>query len=44
MYSMTAQLRLKEELNRADGKRILKKIKRIVGERFDIEHATIEIE
>ncbi|MEE8423485.1 MAG: cation diffusion facilitator family transporter [Thermodesulfobacteriota bacterium] len=44
MYSMTAQVRLKEELNKTDEKMILKNIKQIISERFDIEHATIEIE
>jgi len=44
MYSMTANVKLKEEVNRIEEKEIITKIKQIVDERFDIEHTTIEIE
>ena len=44
MYSMTANVKLKEEVNRIEEKEIITKIKQVVDERFDIEHATIEIE
>ena len=44
MYSMTAHVSLKEELLCREAKNILTKIKRIVDEKFDIEHTTIEID
>lgn len=43
MYSMTAHIRLKEQLQKQQEKAILHTIKRILNEYFDIEHATIEI-
>lgn len=43
MYSMTAQIQLKEEYGLEQNKSIIHRIKVIVDERFDIEHATIEI-
>ena len=42
MYSMTAHVRLKPEVDRQLEKEILVKIKQIVDEKFDIEHTTIE--
>lgn len=42
MYSMTAYVRLRPEVDRQLEKEILVKIKQIVDERFDIEHTTIE--
>ena len=44
MYSMTAHVNLKENVDRKEGKEILAKIKKIVDEQFDIEHTTIEIQ
>lgn len=44
MYSMTAHIKLKEQLVRTGIKKILNKIKQIVDEQFDIEHTTIEFE
>lgn len=44
MYSMTAHIRLQSGVSCADERRILVKIKRIVNERYDIEHTTIEFE
>lgn len=44
MYSMTAHIKLKEQLVRTGIKKILNKIKQIVNEQFDIEHTTIEFE
>jgi len=44
MYSMTAHIKLKPGINADEEKEILLKIKRIVDERFDIEHTTIELD
>lgn len=44
MYSMTAHIKLRVRLAREEVKEVLNKIKRIVDDRFDTEHATIEIE
>lgn len=44
MYSMTAHIKLKEQLVRTGIKKILNRIKQIVDEQFDIEHTTIEFE
>ncbi|MFZ5800459.1 MAG: cation diffusion facilitator family transporter [Candidatus Omnitrophota bacterium] len=44
MYSMTAHVSLKEEFEKEQEKAILHKIKKILDERFDIEHVTIEFE
>lgn len=44
MYSMTAHIKLRQEVGGNEQKEILHKIKRLVDQRFDIEHTTIEIE
>jgi len=44
MYSMTAHIKLKPGINANEEKEILRKIKSIVDERFDIEHTTIELD
>lgn len=44
MYSMTAQIKLTEEFSKTIERKILKKIRQIIDEQFDIEHITIEIE
>lgn len=44
MYSMTAHIKLKEELKRVNVSELLSRIKQSVNERFDIEHTTIEFE
>lgn len=44
MYSMTVHIKLKGELERANVRELLNKIKQSVNERFDIEHTTIEFE
>lgn len=44
MYSMTAQLKLKTALKKEEERKILKRVKQVIAERFAIEHATIEIE
>ena len=44
MYSMTAHIKLKEQPERENIKKILNKIKQIVDKQFDIEHTTIEFE
>lgn len=44
MYSMTAHIKLKEQVGKENVKRILNKIKQLVDKRFDIEHTTIEFE
>jgi len=44
MYSMTAHIKLKEEVKEAGTKTLLTKIKEILDEQFDIEHSTIEFE
>ncbi len=44
MYSMTAHIKLKGGFEQADMKKILRKIKDIADEQFDIEHATIEFD
>lgn len=44
MYSMTAHIKLNDTIKRTEEKNILKKIKQIVDDRFDIEHTTIEFE
>lgn len=44
MYSMTAHVRLKPEVDRPIEKQILERIKQIVDEKFDIEHTTIEFD
>lgn len=42
MYSLTAHIKLKEQFPPAESRRIIDSIKRVVDERFDIEHTTIE--
>ncbi|MEI6437230.1 MAG: cation diffusion facilitator family transporter [Candidatus Omnitrophota bacterium] len=44
MNFMTVQIRLKKELGAKELKEVRGKIKRLVDERFDIEHATVEFE
>ena len=44
MYSMTAHIRLKQEVSRKEEIEILSKIKGIANTQFDIEHTTIEFE
>lgn len=44
MYSMTAHIRLNEELERVNVRELLNRIKQSVNEHFDIEHTTIEFE
>ncbi len=44
MYSMTAHIRLQSGISREDERQILINIKRLLNERYDIEHATIEFE
>lgn len=44
MYSMTAHIKLKEQLGKEQERTILHTIKIILNKYFDIEHATIEIE
>ena len=44
MYSMTAHIKLKQDLPRQEVKDILARIKQIVDDRFDIGHTTIEID
>jgi cobalt-zinc-cadmium efflux system protein len=44
MYSMTAHIKLKENINKQSVKDILQNIKSIVNKRFDIEHTTLEVE
>ena len=44
MYSMTAHIKLKEGVKETGTKTLLTKIKKILNERFDIEHTTIEFE
>jgi cobalt-zinc-cadmium efflux system protein len=42
MYSMTAHVKLKSDVDRQTEKQVLAKIKHIVDNKFDIEHTTIE--
>jgi cobalt-zinc-cadmium efflux system protein len=44
MYSMTAHIKLKKEAESLEERAVLEGIKRIVNERFDIEHTTIEFD
>lgn len=44
MYSMTAHIEFKEDVEGISERELLNKIKRIVNEKFDIEHTTIELE
>jgi len=44
MYSMTAHIRLKNDIERKDQIAVLNQIKDIVNNRFDIEHTTIELD
>jgi len=44
MYSMTAHIKLNKDVGIDKQKEFLQKVKRIVDERFDIEHTTIEFD
>lgn len=44
MYSMTAHIKLKEELKSVNVRELLNRIKQSVDEHFEIEHTTIEFE
>lgn len=44
MYSLTAHIRFFDNLSKQEIKEHLKKIKKVLNERFDIEHTTIEVE
>lgn len=44
MYSMTAHIKLKEELKSVNVRELLNRIKQSVNEHFEIEHTTIEFE
>jgi len=44
MYSMTAHIKLNKDVGIDEQKEFLQKVKRIVDERFDIEHTTIEFD
>ncbi len=44
MFSMTAQVNLKTEVGSEERRVIKDKIKRLVDQRFDIEHVTIELD
>jgi cobalt-zinc-cadmium efflux system protein len=44
MYSLTAHLRLKKDVSRDGERQVLATVRRVLNEKFDIEHTTIEIE
>ncbi|MBM3253554.1 MAG: cation transporter [Candidatus Omnitrophica bacterium] len=44
MYSMTAHIRLKTELEKEGTKKVLYNIKDILNKKFDVEHTTIEFD
>ena len=44
MYSMTAHVKIKGDEKCVDVKKILGRIKKIINEKFDIEHTTIELD
>ena len=44
MYSLTAHVKLKQEMSGKEAKEISTKIKQVVDVRFDIEHCTIEFD
>ena len=43
MYSMTAHVKLKNNVNSVDAKRIVAQMKQLVDEEYQIEHVTIEV-